>query len=69
MKMMKDYHDLYLKYEVLLIADVFEKFRYNSLRNYGLFPSHYLSAPSLSWHAMLKVGLSSSKKNLQYLFH
>ena len=30
MKTMKDYHDLYLKFEVLLLADVFEKFRNNS---------------------------------------
>ena len=52
MKTMKDYHDLYLKYDVLLLA-VFKKFRNNSLKNYGLSPSHYLSAPSLSWDAML----------------
>ena len=43
MKIMKDYHELYLKHDVLLIADVFEKFRNNSLKNYGLFPSHYSS--------------------------
>ena len=44
-KAMKDYHDFYLKYDLSLLADVFEKLRNNSLRNYGLFPSHYLSAP------------------------
>ena len=47
MKTMKDYHDLYLKCDVLLLADVFEKFRNNSLKNYGLCPSHYLSATVL----------------------
>ena len=31
MKTMKDYHDLYLKYNVLLLADVFGKIRNNSL--------------------------------------
>ena len=34
---MKYYHDLYLKYDVLLLADVFQKFKNNNLRNYGLF--------------------------------
>ena len=44
MKTMKDYHNLYLKCDVLLLADVFEKIRSNSLKNYGLCPSHCLSA-------------------------
>ena len=52
---MKDYHDLYLKCNVLLLADVFEKFRNNSLTNYGLCPSHYFSAPALSWDVMLNM--------------
>ena len=52
---MKDYHNLYLKCDVLLLADVFEKFRNNSLKNYGLCPSHYLSAPDLSSDAMLNM--------------
>ena len=42
MKTMKDYHDLYLKCDVLLLADVFEKFRNNSSNNFGLCPIHYL---------------------------
>ena len=44
MKTMKDYHNLYLKCDVSLLADVFEKIRSNSLKNYGLCPSHCLSA-------------------------
>ena len=48
MKTMKDYHELYLKCEVLLLADVFEKFSNKILKNYGLCLSHYFSAPSLS---------------------
>ena len=55
MKMIKDYHDLYLKCDVLLLADIFKKFRNNNLKNYGLIPSHYLSAPRLNWDAMLKM--------------
>ena len=41
MKTMKDYHKLHLKCEVLLLADVFEKFRNISLKNYRLCPSHH----------------------------
>ena len=55
MKRIKDYHKLYLKCDILLLADAIEKFRNNSLKNYGLCPSHYLSAPGLSWEKMLKV--------------
>ena len=33
----------------------FEKFRNNSLKNYGLCPSHYLSTQTLSWDAMLNM--------------
>ena len=55
MKTMKDYHDLYLKCDVLLLANVFEKFRNNSLKNHRLYPSHYLSASGLSWDVMLKL--------------
>ena len=55
MKTMKDYHDLYLKWNILLLADVFEPFRNNSLKNYGLCPSHYLSAPALTWDTILNM--------------
>ena len=46
---------MYLKYDVLLLVDVFKKFRNNSIRNYGLCSSHYLSAPAISWDAMLNM--------------
>ena len=55
MKTMKDYHDLYLKLDVLLLADVFENFREVCLDNYKLDSVWYLTAPGLSWDAMLKV--------------
>ena len=56
----ENYHDLHLKSDVLPLTYVFEKFRNNSLKNYGLYPSDYLSTPTLSWDVMLnmrKVGL------------
>ena len=48
-KTTKDYHNLYLKYVLLPLADAFEKCKNYSLKNYVLCPSHYLSAPALSW--------------------
>lgn len=54
MRDMGDYHDLYLKTDVLLLADVFENFRSLCLDTYKLDPAHYVSAPSLSWDSMLK---------------
>ena len=54
-KAIKDYHELYLKCNVLMLPDVFEKFRNNSFKNYVLCQSHYLSAPTLSWDAMLNM--------------
>ena len=55
MKKKKNYYNLYLKCDVLLLADAFEKFTSNSLKNYGLCLSHYLSAPALSWDAMINM--------------
>ena len=55
MKTMKDYHNLHLKCNVLQLADVCEKLRNSSIKNYGLCPNHCLSAPALSWDAMLNI--------------
>ena len=55
MKNMGDYHDHYLKKDVLLSADVFEKFISTYLKFYGFDPCHYFSSPGLSWDAMLKM--------------
>ena len=55
LKTMGDYHDLYLKSDVLLLADVFENFRKTCLKYYELDPCHYFSSPGLSWDAMLKM--------------
>ena len=52
---MGDYHDLYLKTDVLLLADLFEKFISICLDYYELDPCHYFSSPGLSWDAMLKM--------------
>ena len=55
MKTMRDYHDLYLKSDVLLLSDVFENFRDVCLDNYRLDPIFYYTAPGLAWDACLKI--------------
>ena len=52
---MGDYHDHYLKKDVLLLTDVFEKLIFTCLKYYELDPCHYFSSPGLSWDAMLKM--------------
>ena len=55
MKTMKGYHVLYLKCDKLLLADVSEKIWNNTLNNFGISPSHYLSASALSLDAMFDM--------------
>ena len=52
---LNDYHDFYLKTDVLLLANVFQKFISTCLDYYGLDLCHYFSSPGLSWDAMLKM--------------
>ena len=49
-----EYHDLYLKTDVILLANVFETFEEVCLDNYGLDPAHFYTAPGLVWKACLK---------------
>ena len=55
MKNMGDYHDRYLKKDVLLLADVFETFTETCLKFDGLDPCHYFSSPGLNWDVMLRM--------------
>ena len=45
---MREYHDLYLLQDVMLLADVFEEFRRVSIASTTLDPTHYVSLPGLS---------------------
>ena len=54
-KTFQSYHDLYLKTDVLLLADVMETFRKEALRGFSLDPLHYRTLPALALDAALKT--------------
>ena len=49
-----EYHDLYVRSDTLLLADIFGNFRQSCLKNYELDPAHFVSLPGLAWQACLK---------------
>ena len=66
-----DYHDIYLKTDVLLLTDIIEAFRKSSIEKYRLDPLNYVSSPSLSWDAMLlqtrqELGLIYDEESRQF---
>ena len=52
-KNLGEYHDLYVKSNTLLLADVFENFRNICINIYELDHAEFLSAPGLAWQAAL----------------
>lgn len=70
---MGEYHDLYLKTDVLLLSDVFENFRNVAMKHYNLDPANnkYITLPSFAWDAMLKmtkIELEQLTDNDKYIF-
>ena len=66
-----DYHDLYLQTDVMLLVDVFEKFRKTAMTTYALDPAHYHTLPGYSWDCLLKstnVSLELLTEPDMYLF-
>ena len=54
-KDIREYHDLYVQSDTLLLSDVFEAFRKTCIKEYELDPTYFVSAPGLSWEACLKL--------------
>ena len=48
-KNLREYHDLYVQSDTLLLADVFENFRDKFIEIDKLHPAHFLSPPGLAW--------------------
>ena len=51
----RQYYDLYLKLDCLLLADICRFYQYTCLDKYGIEPFWHVSAPSLAWNAALKI--------------
>ena len=54
LKNLREYHDLYVQSDTLLLADVFENFRNTCLKVYELDLAHFLPLLGLAWQACLK---------------
>ena len=54
LKGMGQYHDLYLRTDVLLLTDAFGNFRHLCMKYYGLDPACYMTLLNFAWDAMLK---------------
>ena len=53
-----EYHNLYLRTDVILLANVSEAFRDTSLEHYSLDSAHFYTSPGLAWKACLNIGTS-----------
>ena len=54
MKNLGEYHNLYLKTDVILLSNVVEAFKDTCLQHYKLDPAHFYTSPGLAWQACLK---------------
>ena len=52
-KNLGEYHDLFIKIDTLLLADIFENFRNMCLSIYEFDPVYFVHAPGLAWQACL----------------
>lgn len=55
MQSMQDAHDLYLKLDILLLADICENRRSLMKKDYGLDYTWYVSLPGFSWDVLLRT--------------
>ena len=53
-KNLGDYHDLYLKTDVLLLSNIFKTSRMTCLEHYAFDPAHFFTSLRLAWQACFK---------------
>ena len=53
-KNLREYHDLYVKHNVLLLADVFENFQNTCLKMYEFHLACFCAASRLAWQRAIK---------------
>lgn len=51
----RDYCDVYLAKDVLLLVVEFETFRNTYLEHYKLYPAHFYTTPGLAWQTLLQT--------------
>ena len=49
-----DHHNLYLRTDVILLANMFEASRDTCLEHYSLDPAHFCTSPGFAWKACLR---------------
>ena len=52
-----EYHDLYVKLDTALLADIFENFRDEHIETDKLDPAYFLTTRGLSWWVLKKTGV------------
>ena len=63
MKNMQEYMETYCMVDTLILAEVFEEFRKESLNNFSMDPGHFISLPGFAYQAFLK----QTEVNLEYI--
>lgn len=59
---MGEYHDLYILCDVLLLADVFERFRSISIKSFDLDPAQYYTLAGMYWRPVRDFKWLSAKE-------
>src|ERR1700722_6167703 len=56
----ENYHDLYLKMDVMLLVDIWINFRQTCINNYKLSPDIFYTSPGLAWEASLLMAFENN---------